>query len=139
MKAGFSTLAVLALAGCVGAQPWLKRDLTHADLQKHRTEIIGQRVTVYAGVEQRYGGSSPPMLWLSAAARAHAFGPSRANFCIWADAPSGRLAALKPWAIVRVRGVVRTDESITPRAMECPSPLVVSVESVEVLPDLPKG
>jgi hypothetical protein len=75
------------------------------------------------------------MLWLSAAARAQAFGPARAHHCIWADDPSGRLAALKPWTVVRVSGVVRSEPGLAPQAMECPSALMLSVTSVAVQPD----
>ena len=115
-------------------QPWLKHDLTYRDLEKHRTELIGQSVTVYAAVEKRFTGGSPPILWLSAAARAHAFGPSRANFCIWANDTTGRLETLEPWTIVRVKGAVRTDDTIVPKVMECPSTLAVTTSNIEVLP-----
>jgi hypothetical protein len=134
MRARVLILALLAISACAGSQPWLKRDLTYRDLEEHRTELVGQNVTVYAAVEQRFTGGSPSILWLSAAARAHAFGASRANFCIWADDKTGRLGALEPWTIVRVRGVVRIDESIVPKVMECPSQLTMVTSSVEVLP-----
>lgn len=134
MKALFLMLAWLTISGCAGTQPWLKRDLTYRDLQKHRTELVGQNVTVYAAVERRFTGGSPPILWLSAAARAHAFGESRANYCIWADDTTGELGALEPWTIVRVKGMVRLDKSIAPKVMECPSALTVVTSSVEVLP-----
>ena len=138
MREYLLALAAVVLSGCVGAQPWLKRDLTITDLQKHRSELIGQQVSVYAATEQRYGRRSPTMLWLSAAARAHPPASGGENFCIWADDPSGRLANLKPWAPVRVRGVIRVAEGITPEALECESQLIVSVETVEVLPSFLK-
>jgi hypothetical protein len=123
--------SALLLSGCAQSQPWLKRDLADSDLRKHKLEIVGQTVTVYAGVKTRYGGRPEVMLWMSAAARAHAFGPERADYCIWADDKSGKLASLEPWTIVRVRGVVRTDPNIQPQALECPSDLILS--DVEVL------
>lgn len=134
MRASLLIAALLLNSGCAGARPWLKRDLTYRDLQKHRTALIGQRVSVHAAVERRFTGGSPPILWLSAAARAHAFGPSRGNFCVWAEDSTGKLASLAPWATVRVRGVLRADDSIEPKVMECPSTLTVITSVIEVLP-----
>jgi hypothetical protein len=129
--------SALLLSGCVQSQAWLKRDLSDADLRKHKPEIVGQTVTVYAAVETRYGGRPEVMLWMSAAARAHAFGPERANHCIWADDKEGKLRALEPWSIVRVRGAVRIEPNLQPRALECISDLIltdVDVLSVEKKP-----
>lgn len=134
MKAHILIPALLATSACASTRPWLKRDLTYRDLEERRAEIVGQKITILAAVEERFTGGSPPILWLSAAARAHAFGASRANYCIWANDKTGKLAALKPWTIVRVKGMIRIDESIVPKVMECPSTLTVVTSSVDVLP-----
>ena len=127
-------VAAIALSGCAWSYS-AHRDLTYADLREHSDELIGQPVTVFAATERRLDGRKEIDLWLSAAVRAHAFGPERANHCIRAVDQTGQLAALKQWAIVRVRGTIRRDPIAELRAMECPSPLVLAVASVQVLPD----
>jgi len=125
---------LLALCGSAQSQPWLAHDLSDADLRDHSAELVGQPVTVLAGMERRWAGGPKIMLWFSAVARAHTFGPERANYCIWAVDKSGRLGAMKQWSIVRVKGVVGRDNTIEPHDVECPSDLVVSVSNIEALP-----
>ena len=128
---------LLALCGVAQSQPWLAHDLSDSDLRNHSAELVGQPVTVLAGAERRWAGGPKIMLWLSSVARAHTFGPERGNYCIWAVDKSGRLAAMKQWSIVRVKGIVGRDNTIKPHDVECPSDLVVSVSNIEVLPDYP--
>jgi len=128
-----SILILGLLSACATINGGSGRDLAYKDLNEDEATLLGRQVSIVGATERRLDGRPELDIWLSAAARAHAFGLVRGNYCVLAEDSTGRLQALKQGSIVRIKGTVRSDPSVTALSMECPSTLIVSVASFEVI------
>jgi hypothetical protein len=136
MRIGWiATIASLLLGGCA----WIyngTRDLTYDDFRKHNPQLIGKETVLFGVTTHRVDGRSQVDVWLSAGAKLHVFGPERQHLCVLAEDPAGKLVAMKSGSVVRLKGIIRADDTVAGGALQCPSHLILNATSVEALPDI---